>query len=212
MYIVRLFFMKQLTPKEQKILGFIRNYSERHLRPPTYAEIQIKFNYKSASSIQQFVEQLVNKGHLKAPLGQSKKRALELVDDTTTEIATLRLEGEVAAGRLTEAISQREFVKVPRALLTNESSEYFALKVKGDSMIGDYIMDGDMVIIKRQSIASNGQTIVAMVDNEATIKKFYQKKTGIELHPANPNYDIIRVKRNSDFKILGIMTSLIRKV
>lgn len=203
--------MMQLTPKELKILGFIRMYSEKHQCPPTYSEIQLKFGYKSASSVQQFIEQLVEKGYLEAPLGQSKKRALRLVDDPASELAHLPLEGEVAAGYLTEAVQNREPVAIPRSFLKNDA-DYFALKVKGDSMIGDCIMDGDIVIIKRQSSAHNGQTVVAMVDKEATIKRFYQKKMHIELHPANANFEIIKVNKTADFKILGILTSVIRRL
>ncbi len=203
--------MTPLTPKELKVLNFIRLYSEKHQCPPTYSEIQAKFDYKSASSVQQFIGQLVEKGYLEAPLGQSKKRALRLIEPSASDVVQLPLEGVVAAGYLTEAVQNRESVTIPRSFLKS-GGEYFALKVKGDSMIGDCIMDGDIVIAKRQSTAHNGQTVIAMVDTEATLKRFYQKKTHIELHPANSQFEIIKVSKNSDFKILGILTCVIRQL
>lgn len=201
--------MKPLTPKEQKILQFIQSYSTKKGVPPTYAEIQDKFEYKALSSIQQFVEQLVDKGHLKAPLGKSHKRALEVVDHE--QMTRIPLEGYVAAGRLTEAIQNREYIDVAPGLLKS-GNDYFGLKVRGDSMIGDCIMDGDLVIVQRKPTANNGQTIIAMVDGEATLKRYYKKITHIELHPANPEYAVIKVSPQADFKILGIVTNVIRRM
>ena len=200
-----------LTEKEEKIYGFIKSYFDKHGRPPTYAEIRDKFNYSAISSVQDFISQLKNKGYIQAPIGTNKKRALELVEDYDSDVAKVVLSGTVAAGHPIEAIETRDYVDVPRNLL-KKNGDYFALKVKGDSMIEDCIMEGDVVVIKRQSTASNGQTVVAILDNEATIKRFYQKKNRIELHPANPNFDIIKVPEESEFKILGVLASVIRRV
>jgi repressor LexA len=201
---------KQLSKNESKVFDFIKAYSEKKGYPPTYKEIQEKFEYKAISSVQQYIEQLVGKGHLLAPLGSNKKRGIQLMESHESELVTLKLEGQVAAGRLTEAVQNREDIEVPRYLLRS-GSDYFALKVKGDSMIGDCIMDGDVVVIKRQYSATNGQTVVALVEGEATIKRFQKKKTHIELHPANPNYDVIKVSADAEFKILGVLSSVIRQ-
>ncbi len=201
--------MKPITPKEQKILQFIQKYQEKRGVSPTYAEIQEKFEYKALSSIQQFIGQLVEKGHLIAPLGKSRKRALELVSNQ--EKIMIPLEGYVAAGKLTEAIQNREYIEVTPDLVKS-NQDMFALKVRGDSMIDDCIMDGDLVIVRRQEVARNGQTVIAMVDGDATLKRYYKRSTHIELHPANPNFAIINVMPNSDFKILGIVTNVIRKL
>ncbi len=205
-----------LTPKEQKVLQFIRSYSEEHGFPPTYAEIQEEFQYKALSSAQQFIEQLVAKGYLEIPLGENKKRALKVIPPlhdspgrTPEALVSIPLEGSVAAGTLKHSYQNRDTVEVPRYLLKS-SQDYFALKVTGDSMIEDCIMDGDLVIIKRQHHAMNGQTVVALVNDETTIKRFYKKKSSIELHPANPNYSIIHVESSAEFKILGILASVIR--
>lgn len=201
--------MKPLTPKEQKVLQFIQTYSEKKGVAPTYAEIQDKFEYKAMSSVQQYIGQLVEKGHLKAPLGESKKRALQIVADQPYTM--IPLEGYVQAGRLTEAIQNREYIEVTPDLVKS-NQDMFALKVRGDSMIGDCIMDGDLVIVKRQPVARNNQTVIAMVDGEATLKRYFKKTTHIELHPANPDYAIINVAPSANFQILGVVTNVIRKL
>ncbi len=202
-----------LTDKEERVYEFINSYMSRFGRPPTYAEIRDRFRYKNNSSIQNFIQQLRLKGYIKAPIGSNKKRAIELVaKGRIRELERIPLEGTVAAGGLTEAVHHRDYVDVPRNLLRS-GGEYFALRVKGDSMIEDCIMSGDLVIIRRQSNAQNGQTVVALVDNsEATIKRYYKKEDHIELVPANPSYDLIRVDHNTEFKILGVLTSVIRKL
>ena len=199
----------QNGPKEQKVLQFIQTYQDRKGVAPTYAEIQDKFEYKALSSVQQYIGQLVEKGHLKAPLGQSKKRALEIVADQPYTM--IPLEGYVQAGRLTEAIQNREYIEVTPDLVKS-SQDMFALKVRGDSMIGDCIMDGDLVIVKRQPVARNNQTVIAMVDGEATLKRYFKRPTHIELHPANPDFAIIHVAPTANFTILGIVTNVIRKL
>ena len=200
-----------LTPKESKVYEFIKKYSSTKGYPPTYSEIQEKFQFKAIGSVQQYIEQLSDKGYLKNQIGLSKKRSLEIIDHDQSEVVSVPLEGKVAAGKLTEAVQNREYVDIPRSLI-RQNADYFALKVKGDSMIEEHIMDGDLVIIKRQNTAVNGQTVVAIVENEATIKKFYHRKTHIELVPANPEFEIIKVKLSPHFKIVGILSSVIRTV
>lgn len=200
-----------MTPKETKVYEFIKKYSLAKGYPPTYSEIQEKFELKAIGSVQQYIEQLSQKGYLKNQIGLSKKRSLELTHHDQSEVISIPLEGKVAAGRLTEAVHHREYVDIPRSLIKH-NGDYFALKVKGDSMIEEHIMDGDLVIIKRQDTAINGQTVVAIVENEATIKKFYNRKTHIELVPANPDFDIIKIKPSPYFKILGVLSSVIRTV
>jgi repressor LexA len=200
-----------LTPNELKVYKFLKDYISKNGSPPSYVEIQSQFGFKSIGSVQQYIEQLTSKNYLKDKRGLHQKRALELVDNEESLLVSIPLEGKVAAGRLTEAIQNREYFELPRSFLRS-TSQYFALKVKGDSMIEEHIMDGDVVVIKRQEIAQNGQTIVALVENEATIKKYFQKPTHIELVPANPNYDVIKVRDFENFKILGILSSVIRRL
>lgn len=202
--------MRTLTPKEQKVYRFIKQYVEKREYAPTYAEIQEEFGYKAVSSVQQYIEQLVDKGYLNAPLGQGQKRALSLVDDPASKVLSVPLEGSVAAGRLTEAVNNRDVIEVPYSLV-KPGGDYFALKIKGDSMMDDGILDGDLAIIRRQPTAHNGQTVVAMVDRETTIKKYYRRPNHVELHPANRSFQVIRVDPPADFSILGVLSSVIRK-
>jgi len=201
-----------LTEKEQRVYNFIKSYFKENQRPPTYNEIQTEFGYSAISTVQEYISQLKQKGYIKVPIGANKKRALVLVGKhEISDVEHLPLLGRVAAGYPIEAVENREYVDVPRNLLKS-GKEYFALTVKGDSMIGDCIMDGDYVVIKKQNSAENGQTVVAIVNNEATIKRFYRKKGHIELHPANPAYEIIMVPAHSEFKILGVLASVIRRM
>ncbi len=204
--------LPSLTEKEQRIYDYIKFYFDQNNRPPTYHEIQDQFEYSAISTVQDFISQLRVKGYIKAPIGANRKRAIELVRDyEDSDVERLPMLGKVAAGYPIEAVENREFVDVPRSLLRS-GVEYFALTVKGDSMIEDCIMDGDYVVIKRQANAENGDTVVAIVDNEATIKRYYHRKSGVELHPANPKYSVIHVSPLSEFKILGVLASVIRRL
>lgn len=216
----------ELTKNEQKILKFIETFSEKKGYVPSYSEIQEKFSFKAKSSVQQYIEQLTAKGYLVERADKARRLPIQLAGTSSVAIAadshkvssradeflvSIPLEGKVAAGRLTEAVQHREYIDIPRELIKPQA-DYFALRVKGDSMIGDCIMDGDTVVIRRQHSAQNGQTIVALVGDEATIKRYYKKRDKVELHPANPAYDVIEVGSQVEFKILGILSSVIRKL
>lgn len=204
-------FIKQvpLTPNEKDILEFIHSYISKNEYSPTFLEIKDRFEFKSFFSVQRYVKQLSEKGYLLAP-GNNKKRAIEVVTPQDGEGKSVPLLGQVAAGLPIESLKYGEMVDVPPDMITS-TGEFFALQVKGDSMIGDGIMEEDIVIIKKQATAFNGQTVVALIDNEATIKCFYKKKDGIELHSANSNYKPIYVKPDQNFSIEGILHGLIRK-
>ncbi|HTL12947.1 MAG TPA: transcriptional repressor LexA [Bdellovibrionota bacterium] len=142
-------------------------------------------------------------------------------------VIELPLVGKVAAGRPIEAVQRQETLEVPLSLLGRTqlgadglpTVEHMVLKIQGDSMIEDGILDGDFVIVRKQGTAHNGQTVVALVNNEATIKRFYRKGPRVELHAANPNYDPILVESLTegsvgipDFRIEGVLVGVIRRV
>jgi repressor LexA len=116
--------------------------------------------------------------------------------------------GVVAAGAPIEPIPQSEVADVPSSMA--RSGENFALRVKGESMREEGILPGDLVIVHKQATARNGQTVVALVNGEATIKKYYRKADRIELHPANANMKPILVRPEDEFEIQGIVTGVIR--
>jgi repressor LexA len=115
--------------------------------------------------------------------------------------------GTVAAGKPIEAIEHRNSIEVPKEMLG--TGEYFGLKVEGFSMVEDGILDKDIIIVKKQETAFNGQTVVALVNGNATVKKFYLKENCVELRPANPAMSSLFIT-NGDFRIQGIFVGLIR--
>jgi repressor LexA len=195
-----------LTPKQQKILQYLRDYRTAKGMAPTQWEIARRFRLRSLGSVQAYLKALEDKGFLSRQW--NGRRALQLAGQGTPAVR-IPLAGYVAAGRPIEAIEQKEEIDVPADLL--KGGENFALEVRGDSMIDDGIHDGDVVIVRKQETAKKGETIVAMVDGEATVKKYYPKRSSIELHPANPSYHTIVVTPEQDFRVAGVVVGLLRK-
>jgi repressor LexA len=137
------------------------------------------------------------------------KRAIELVEADEDESIPLPLLGNVAAGLPIEAIEYFDKIQVPRSMIKGPGS-YFVLKVKGNSMIEDQICDGDYVVIKQQDTAQQGERVVALLDNDATLKRFYRKKDRVELHPANSTMKPIIIEPHQHLRILGVYVGLIR--
>jgi repressor LexA len=195
-----------LTKRQQVVFDFIKGYIQTHGVAPSYEEIRRAFGFGSYNSVQKHLKSLVAKGFLKTPWG-NQKRALTLVEPGPTT-TVLPLLGRVAAGRPIEAITNPETVEVPEMLLRGEDN--FALRVVGDSMVDEGIRDGDIVIVKRQRDARNGQTVVALIGDEATIKQFHRRGARVELRPANPRMSPIVVDEG-DLQVQGIVVGLIRK-
>jgi len=195
-----------LTNRQQVVFEFIKGYIQTHGVAPSYEEIRRHFGFGSYNSVQKHLKSLVAKGYLKTPWG-NQKRALTLAEPGPST-AILPLLGRVAAGRPIEAIAHPETVEVPEMLLRGEDN--FALRVVGDSMVDEGIRDGDIVIVKRQRDAENGQTVVALIGDDATIKQYYRRGGRVELRPANARMAPIVVDEG-DLQIQGIVVGLIRK-
>ena len=199
-----------LTPKQRKLLDFIIDFKSDHGYAPSQHEIASHFGFKSLGTVQDYLTRLERQGALQKTW--NARRGTQVVRSTTTRDAVpLPLSGRVAAGRPIEAIETHETVDVPASMLGR--GEHIVLKVTGESMIDEGILNGDFVIIKKQLTAENGQTVVALVGNEATIKKYYRRKGNVELHPANPAYHpliISSMVEHSDFKIEGVLVGVIR--
>ena len=198
--------MPELTQKQQAIYDYIRRYITERGMAPSYEEIRKTLRFRSYNSVQKYLKRLEEKGYIKSPW-KNRKRALELVDPGPMALMVPLL-GRVAAGKPIEAITQSETIDVPEALLRGEDN--FALKVVGDSMVDDGIRDGDIVIVKRQRDARNGQTVIALIGDDATIKQYQRRGARIELHPANPRMKPIVVEEG-DLQIQGVVIGLIRK-
>ena len=195
-----------LTKRQKVVFEFIKGYIQTHGVSPSYEEIRRNFGFGSYNSVQKHLKRLEERGVLRSPWN-NRKRALELIEPAPSA-TVLPLLGRVAAGRPIEAIAHPETVEVPEMLLRGEDN--FALRVVGDSMVDEGIRDGDIVIVKRQRDAENGQTVVALIGDDATIKQYYRRGTRVELRPANPRLSAIMVEEG-DLQVQGIVVGLIRK-
>lgn len=196
-----------LTKKQKQVYDFICEYIEQNEYSPTQLEIKEHFGFKSLGSVQDYIKYLKNSGHIQND-SNSVRGLTPVAQQTTTEpTIEIALHGKVAAGNPIEAFEGDENISVPASMI--KSGNHFALTVSGQSMIEDGILDGDIIIIKEKNHAQNGETIVATVDNEATVKRYYKKSNKIELHPANSSMSPIIVERG-DFQIKGVLVGLYR--
>ena len=199
--------MQTLTKRQKQILDFIGGYIKKRNISPTYKEIKKRFRLSALSTVHQHVEALISKGYLSK--NDYSSRGLE-VKNTVNDFIQIPLTGTIAAGQPIEAIQEKEIIAVPQDKLPR-SGEFYALRVMGNSMIDENINDGDIVLVKQQSVAKNGQKIVALIDNyEATLKKFYKEKGHIRLQPANKTIEPIIIKRGRDLTIQGIVIDVIK--
>lgn len=192
-----------ITPKQQKIFEFIQGTIEQKGYSPTLQEIANHFGFNSLGTVQNYLVRLKNHGLVSNDW--NGKRSLKPIPSTKM----LPLLGKVAAGLPIEAIETPELVEIPSYL--RPQGDCFVLEVTGQSMKDDGVFDGDYVIIKKQKVAQNGQTVVALIDGEATIKRYYKHSEFIELRPANPDFKPIIVN-TENFKIEGVVVGLIRRM
>lgn len=178
-----------MTKNELKVLEYIKNYIAEESVSPSFAEIQEHFGWASKGSVQNYIKQLTEKGHLqKSP---HQKRSLKVVEashmdpSVFKESVRLPLLGSVAAGLPLERKEFDEFINVPLHLAP-KPEESFVLRVSGDSMIEAGIFNKDLLLIESCSYADNGTIVVASTtDDAATVKRFFQKENTIELRPEN---------------------------
>ncbi|MBI2458969.1 MAG: transcriptional repressor LexA [Parcubacteria group bacterium] len=196
--------MPTLTKRQKQILDFIREYINKHNISPTFEEIKKHFRLSALSTVHQHIEALIKKEFLVKNNNLSRGLELKTKGEDIVEIPLL---GVIAAGQPIEVFEEHETITVPRTNLSN-AGEHFALKVQGNSMIDEGIFNGDTVIIRKQNTASNGETIVAIINgNEATLKKIYRFQNGFRLQPANPEMKPIFVK---SLLVQGKVVSVIR--
>ena len=198
--------MNYLSPKKQRFVDFIRDFTNTNNRPPTFVEIMSGLNIRSLGTINWYVNELEKEDVIHRMKGKYGKRALSVLEQNIHN--RLPLLGVIAAGYPLEVFENTEYMNVPPQYIKVPN---YVLKVSGNSMIDDQIRDGDYVIVKRTKTAHNGETIVALVNNEATLKRYYMDDKGVELHPQNPDFDIIHVKPTDDFQINGIVLAVFRE-
>lgn len=198
----------RITPKQQEILDFMKSQILSKGYPPSVREICDAVSLKSTSSVHAHLETLEKNGYIRRD--PSKPRAIEIVDDefglTRREVVNIPVVGTVAAGQPLLAVENIvDYVPIPTGMLPN--NEVFMLKVRGDSMINAGIYDGDDIIVERKNTASNGEIVVALVDDSATVKTFYKENGHIRLQPENDSMEPIIVDNCS---ILGKYIGLLR--
>jgi len=197
-----------LTKRQKQILDFITHYNKRYGVSPALEEIKRHFRLKSVSGIHQHIEALKNKGYLNK--AENQPRGIEI--RKSIGLIQIPLLGLITAGQPLTIfdIDNRETIAVPKSRIPSFGNIY-ALKVVGDSMIEENINDGDIILVKEQSVAENGQKVVALIDgSDTTLKKFYQEKNQIRLQPTNKNNEPIIIKKGREFQIQGVFVDVIK--
>ncbi|MFA5107434.1 MAG: transcriptional repressor LexA [Patescibacteria group bacterium] len=196
---------ERLTKKQKEILDFVVEFIKVNDFSPSYREIADHLGLSSPATIAEHIRGLEDKGFLKADAG--KARSLEPTRVARFKKAIeLPLAGLITAGAPIEAIEERETITVPAEIVRDENS--YVLKVKGESMIDDGILDGDFVIVERSFYPRNGDVVVALLDNTyATLKRYYRERDRIRLQPANAKMKPIYAKNPA---IQGIVRAIFR--
>ena len=193
-----------LTKRQKEILDFIRSYRTDHGISPTQREIRERFDLSSFGTVQKHLKRLEEKGALSRDWNRSRGISPREEPPASRGIPLL---GLVAAGRPIEPFPQEESIEVPAALLGK--GDHFVLRVRGESMVDDGILDGDYVVVARRDRAETGQTVVALVRGEATLKRYYPEGSRVRLQPANATMKPLLVE-GRDLTIQGVVTGLIR--
>ena len=197
-----------LTPRQKEIADFIRRYRSKNGVSPTQREICEEFGYSSFGTLQKHIRLLLDKGVLVRDW--NKRRSLALAEeDRPVGAVEIPLAGRIAAGQPIEVEPEGESVAVPEAL--TRKGQNYVLRVSGHSMIDDGIHDGDFVVVNRREKAANGEMVAALVNGEATLKRFYNEGDGrIRLQPANDRMAPIYAPEG-DVKVQGVVVGLMRK-
>lgn len=197
-----------ITPKQQEILDYIKSEILSRGFPPAVREICQAVHLKSTSSVHSHLESLEKNGYIRRD--PTKPRAIEILDEsfnlTRREMVSVPIVGTVAAGQPILAEQNIDsYFPIPAEYMPNEQS--FILRVKGESMVNAGILDGDCVLVRQQATAENGDIVVALLEDSATVKTFYKEKDHIRLQPENDTMDPIIVY---DVQILGKVFGVFR--
>ncbi len=197
----------KLTDKQKDFLAYVSRYIEEWGISPSFDEICSHFGYSSYNTVVTYLKALEKKGYIRLPRKKNQKRAIQVISPVETRRFEFPLLGRVAAGKPIEAVENVDVIEVPPSMIG--SGDYFVLQVKGASMKEDGILDGDFVVVRKQPTAKKGETVVALINNEATVKKYYKRKNYVELRPAHKGMESIVVK-DGDFHIQGKVVGVIR--
>jgi repressor LexA len=200
--------MENLTEKQKAILDFIKNTQTQSGAPPTLREIMKEFGFKSIGTVQDYLRLLEEKGYIRKR-GKFKARFMEITGLTSNPVLNVPVLGQVRAGAPVLAVENIDgYINLDKSLLDNGAD--FALRVKGDSMTGVGIYEGDFVLVRINSRPENGEIVVARIGEEVTVKKIYRdtKHSHLRLEAANPAYKPII---DPDIQIVGKVVGVFRK-
>jgi repressor LexA len=196
-----------LTPKQRAVLQYLKDYRREHGMPPSYEEIRQRFGFASLNSARKHLLQLDRKGFIRSPW-KNQKRALEIVEqEESPQAASLPVAGSVGAGKPLVSEEPDGTVEVPLSMLRD--GEHVALRVQGDGMVDDGILDGDLLVVQRREDVEPGETVVALVDGKATVKRFYLQANQVELRPASDQPGPILADPSS-VRLEGVVVGLLR--
>ena len=199
------------TPKQLELLRLIYRFQQEHGFSPTYAELAKELNV-STITVFEHLEALERKNAIRRR--RHEARSVEILETNflheQPRRKALSIKGTIAAGAPIEAMVVESAEELPLGDMFNCRNESFVLRVKGDSMIGDHIMDGDLIVVEARETAENGEIVVALDDsNQATLKRFYRENGKIRLQPSNTSMPPILV---DNCRIQGVFKGLVRKV
>ena len=197
----------KLTEKQKAFLGYISHYVEDWGRSPSFGEICSHFGFTSYNTVTTYLKALERKGYIRLPPKKNQKRGIKVISPVETKRFEFPLLGQVAAGRPIEAVEEVDVIEVPPSMIGQ--GDHFVLQVKGNSMKEDGIFDGDFIVIRKQPVAENGEMVVALINNEVTVKRFYKREQYVELRPAHTGMEPIIVKQE-DLRIEGKIVGVIR--
>ena len=206
---------KRTQDKLDSTLKFIAEFIKTHSYPPTVREICVGVGVSSSATAQYYLDRLEKLGKIKR--SSLKNRAIELIEEKTSkaleieefDVELIPLIGKVTAGVPILAVENVEGnIPLPRTMFRKSGEELFALSVSGDSMVNAGILNGDKIVVRKQSTATNGDIVVALIEDSATVKRFYKEKDIFRLQPENDYMKPIFVK---EVEIIGIVVGLIRK-
>ena len=200
--------MKQITGRQQEVLDFISSFTKENNYPPTVREIGEHFNI-SLRAVQDHIAALQKKGFLAQT--QKRARSLSVINGANVSsspfVSKVPLLGTVAAGKpLLSEENLDGYVNLTEPFV-RPGKTYFALRVRGTSMINAGILEGDLAVIEQTSVAVDGQIVVAVVDDAITLKRFYKEASGIRLQPENPAFEPILRK---DVRVVGTLSNIVR--
>ncbi|MCL5028531.1 MAG: transcriptional repressor LexA [Bacteroidetes bacterium] len=212
---------KQLTDRQEEILVFIKQFREENGYPPTLREIGKKFEISSTFGVKRHLDALVKKGYLNIESNASRGISFQRDTEESQETKLFKIEddygfhkvpilGRVAAGVPILAEENIEGSIVVDSSFMKKSENCFALKVKGDSMINAGIFEGDLVIVSSKRDVVNGDIVVALLEDDATVKTYELKNKMIRLLPQNPNYNPIEIIDIESFKLIGKVIGIVR--